>query len=95
MPKILTDEELGMIIFNATHNSEILDDADSYEHFLEDLSELICRYFGGDCGRVGRPDHDLGWTVGFYVDENVPSDGGVFKDYDTGVTWRDGEETQA
>ena len=95
MAKILTDEEMGQIIYDATRdNSGIVECADAYEHFLEDLGELICSHFGGECERVSRPDFDLGWTVGFDVNENVPADGGVFKDYDQGVTWKDGEETQ-
>ena len=94
MAKILTDEEMGQIIYDATHNIEIIDDSDSYQHFLEGLADLICDNFGGDCGRVGRPDFDLGWTTGFYINDRVPEDGGVFKDYDTGIIWKDGEEIQ-
>ena len=95
MAKILTDEELGQIIYDATRdNSGIVDCADAYEHFLEDLSELICSHFGGEYGRVYRPDFDPGWAVSFYVNENVPAGGGVFKNYDTDVTWKDGEEIQ-
>ena len=96
MAKILTDEEMGQIIYDATRdNSGIVECADAYQHFLEGLADLICDNFGGDCGRVHRPDHDLlGWTVGFYVNDRVPPDSGVFKNYDTDVTWKDGEETQ-
>jgi len=95
MAKILTDEEMGQIIYDATRdNSGIVDCADAYEYFLEDLGNLICNHFGGDRGSVGKPGFDLGWTVSFNVNENVPADGGVFKDYDQGITWKDGEETQ-
>ena len=94
MAKILTDEEMGEIIYNATHAPGLIDDADAYEHFLEGLADLICDNFGGDCGRTHRPDHDLGWTVGFYVNDSVPTDGGIFKNYDTDVTWKDGEEIE-
>ena len=95
MPKILTDKEMGQIIYDATHNLEIIDDADAYTHFLEELAGLICNHFGGNRGTVGQPDYNLGWTVGFEINDCVPSDGGVFKDYDTDVTWKDGEEAQA
>ena len=94
MAKILTDEELGQIIFDATHNSEVIDDGDAYSHFLEDLGELVANHFGGTRGSIGMPDFDLGWTIAFDINECVPSDGGVFKDYDQGVIWKDGEETQ-
>ena len=80
MAKILTDEEMGQIIYDATHNIEIIDDSDSYQRFLEGLADLICDNFGGARSGVGRPDFDLGWTVGFEINENVPADGGVFKD---------------
>lgn len=93
MAKILTDEEMGLIIHKATTDKEIIDDADTYSQFLKELGDLICCYFGAERGAVGMPDADLGWTVGFEINENVPADGGVFKDYDTDVTWKDGEET--
>lgn len=101
MAKILTDEEMGQIIYDATHQGEIASEghaviecADAYECFLEDLGELLVSHFGGIRGAIGRPDADLGWTCGFHINECVPSDGGVFKDYDQDVTWTDGEETQ-
>ena len=53
MAKILTDEEMGQIIYDATHSTLIIDDSDAYQHFLEGLADLICDNFGGDCGRVG------------------------------------------
>ena len=95
MAKILTDKELSEIIHRAVHDDGVIDCADSYEHFLEDLAELVCSHFGGSPGSVGRPDDDLSWTVGIRVNECVPSDGGVFKDYDTDVLWEDGEEQSA
>ena len=95
MAKILTDEEIGQIIYDATRDSSrIIDCADAYEHFLEDLSKLICSHFGGECGIVNRPDFDLGWTVAFEINECVPSDGGIFNDYDQRVTWEDGKESE-
>ena len=94
MAKILTDEEMGEIIYNATHAPGMIDDADAYNHFLAELGNLICDHFGGERGALGMPDFDLGWTVAFEINECVPADGGVFKDYDTGVIWKDGKETQ-
>ena len=95
MAKILTGEELGQIIYDATSDSsDIIDCADAYEHFLEDLGDLIANHFGGTRGGVGRPNFDLGWTVAFEINDCVPSDGGVFKDYDQGIIWKDGEEVE-
>jgi hypothetical protein len=93
MAKILKDKELGEIICKATcRNDESFVSADAYEHFLEDLADLVCDYFGGRRGSVGRPDDSMKWTVAIRFDECVPSDGGVFKDYDKDVTWKDGTE---
>ena len=96
MAKILTDKEMGRIIFDATHDPGLIDCADANTHFLEDLGELICNHFGGERGAVSHdPGDGLGWTCGFHVNECVPADGGVFKDYDPDVKWQDGEEVQA
>jgi hypothetical protein len=96
MAKILTDEEMGQIIWDATHDTKgrIINEQGPYCRFLKDLATLICDHFGGTPGAVGLPDHDLGYTVGFHVNDCVPCDGGVFKDYDKDVTWQDGVETQ-
>jgi len=95
MAKILTDKELLYIRHSAVLDPSLIDCADPYKHFIEDLGELICTHFGGDLGVVGHDEFDgLGWTIGFHVNENVPADGGVFKHYDTDVTWKEGEEEQ-
>lgn len=96
MAKVLTDEEMGQIIWDATHDSkgQIIGEQIPYCRFLEGLSALICEHFGGIPGGVGLPDYDLGYTVCFNINECVPPDGGVFKDYDTDVTWKDGKEEQ-
>lgn len=95
MAKILTDKELGEIIYLTTHDPAIIDDRDSYEHFLEDLGTLITDHFGGERGGVDKiPLDELNYTVAFHVNECVPSDGGIYKDYDTDVIWHDGTETE-
>ena len=94
MPKVLTDKELADIVCRATRDESVICCADSYAHFLEDLAQLVCDHFGGERGGVGEPDGVLTWTVGVHINECVPSDGGVFKDYDTDVIWKDGKEEQ-
>ena len=95
MSKILTDKEMGQIVFDATHRNDVIECADAYQHFLEDLGELITAHFGGVRGGISLPDgDDLGWTCGFHINECVPSDGGVFSDYDRDVVWKDGVENQ-
>jgi hypothetical protein len=95
MAKILTDREMGQIVHDATHLNDVIECADAYEHFLEDLGNLITAHFGGTRGGTGRPDHDLRWTCGFHINECVPSDGGVFNAYDRDVCWADGKEHQS
>jgi hypothetical protein len=97
MAKIITDKEMAEIIHRAVNDDAVIDCSDAYAHFLEDLGALIVTHFGGNQGNVGGPDYpgdELGWTCGFHVNECVPADGGIYKDYDTGVTWKDGKETQ-
>lgn len=95
MAKILTDKEMGQIVHDATHRDDVIEGSDSYRHFLEDLGELIASNFGSERGSVSCPDGDgLGWTCGFRINECVPSDGGVFQEYDRDVRWIDGKEDQ-
>ena len=94
MAKILTDKEMGQIIYDTTHRCDVIECADAYEHFLEDLGELISSHCGGVRGAVCRPGDDLGWTCGFHINECVPADGGVFKAYDPDVCWKNGKETE-
>jgi len=94
MSKIITDKEMGDIIHKATHDREIIDDQDSYLHFLFSLAELITDHFGGTHGKASYADDGLGYAVAFNVNECVPTDGGIFKDYDTDVTWKDNKEEQ-
>ena len=62
-------------------------------HFLEALGDLIAANFGGTRGTVTNdPGDGLGYTCAFHVNENVPDDGGIFKAYDTDVTWKHGRE---
>ena len=92
MAKILTDREMGQIVHDAIHRSDVIVCADAYRRFLEDLGELLAAHFGGSRGNVGCPDDGMGWTCGFHVNECVPPDGGAFKDYDKDVEWKDGKE---
>ncbi len=92
MAKILTDIELVDIIRRATADDAMIDCADSYEHFLRDLAQLVCDYFGGQVGSIECPGDGLPWTVEIHIDENVPADGGAFSAYDPDITWKGGKE---
>lgn len=92
MAKILVDTELSEIVRRVIDNHEI-DDADQYKIFLESLAEVITDHFGGEVGGAYFDGQDdLGWTVSFYPNESLPADGGIFKEYDKNVAWKDGEE---
>ncbi len=93
MAKLLTDKNMLDIVKRAVEESEI-DDSDQYSKFLRGLGELICDHFGGETGAIDHDDGDgLGWAMQFYLNENVPEDGGVFKKYHTSVIWKNGEES--
>ena len=92
MAKILTDKELGQIVHQAI-NGDAIDCADAYLHFLEDLGDLIANHFGGERGTVYDVDEDdLKYTVAFRINDSVPGDGGVYRQFDIDVTWADGAE---
>ena len=90
--KVLTDRELAEIVSKAILDQGI-DCADAYKHFLEGLGDLVADTFGGTRGLVTFHKDDCSkWTVAFEVNESVPDDGGIFKNYDYNVIWEGGEE---
>ena len=94
MAKILTDAELKDIIRRAVDDAEI-DCSDAYTYFLEDLGDLIAKHFGGTRGNVEYNEaieNNGVYTIAFHLNECVPADGGIYKQYDTDVTWKDNRE---
>lgn len=92
--KVLTDRQLGEIIQKATTDPYLIDCADSYEAFLEDLTDLICDHFGGSRKKIIRSeDSGSDWFAVIELDLSVPDDGGVYKDYDKNTVWKKGKET--
>ena len=96
MSKIITDTEIGKMIATVIKNRKThVPDAVAYSTFLTSLAEALTSVCGGTVGCAAYdPGDDLGFTVGFSIDDRVPADGGVYAKYDTDVTWRDGKETQ-
>lgn len=89
MAKMITDKEMGQIIYDATHKLEMIECADAYQHFLEGLADLVAEHFGADRGSVSPPminDECDGWMAAFYPNESTPDDGWVFADYDTDIS---------
>ena len=79
MAKILKDAEILQIINRVPRE---LNDED-YRVFLYQLAEIVCSHFGGDVGLVTGPDDIMDcWTVGIHWNEDVPEDGGIYREYD-------------
>ena len=90
MAKILTDKEMIDIVRRAPNEIE---DSDAYRRFLEELGNLIANHFGGERGTVTEnPDDGLEYTCAFRINEKVPEDGGIYKEYDRDVIWIEGKE---
>lgn len=88
--KILTLDELRQIVVEAL-TGDTLDNEDDWTTFLDDLSTVVTRYFGGiSCGaRRGVGDF---MRVGIELDDRVPDDGGVYQHVAKDVLWKDGCE---
>jgi hypothetical protein len=64
---------------------------DSYTYFIEDLAGLITSHFGGEL--VGVDCSNDRMTAEIEINECVPADGWIYKDYDKNVVWQDGVES--
>lgn len=93
MAKIITHKELAKIVSTALLNPSVIEDSDSFEHFLKDLSTVLTDHLGGQLGRI-MVDEDDEWTIAIHADESLPSDGGAWKHYDTDVEFKDGVEVE-
>ena len=94
MAKILSDDEMAEIVQRAVDGE--IDDREVYMRFLGSLAELITEYFGGTHNEpFYNPDEpELQFGCAFDVNECVPGNGGIFKDYDKDVRWKDGREVE-
>ena len=88
MAKIITDKEIGKMISNVCNDIEVIDDQDQYLKFLNDLAGVITKHFGGNHSKPFYAEGDgLGYTVAFNVNDSVPDDGGIYRNYDPDVEW--------
>lgn len=95
MAKIITGAELAEIVKRGcTEETLFCDDTTTHMAFVSAIAQVCCDYFGGDLGGTDYIDDKLGITVAIHVNESVPPDGGVWKNYDKDVTWTDGIEIQ-
>ena len=99
MAKIITGVELGKIVNTLLTDPGAIDDDEQYSRFMTDVAKLVCEqaggrvkssvFWGGDDDKILDPNN---WMIGIHADENLPDDGGIWKDYDTDVTFKNGEE---
>jgi hypothetical protein len=91
MAKILKSDE---VLKALNMLADDIDCMDAYTHFIEDLSEVLADHGGGEFVRTrfkNEADYSGLYSI-FKANECLPSDGGVFKHFDTDVTWKDGVE---
>ena len=88
MRKLINACDMAEIARDAVVDDGVIDCADSYLYFLEDLAALLCKHFGGIPGPVTEAD-DV-WRCEIEHDDNVPENGGVWSRYDKAVDWSSG-----
>ena len=94
MSKQITARELAEIMTKLLTTGEI-DDADHFCRFIQDVADVVCSHCGGEtfnvgtCDGEGSPDD---WMIAIRPNECLPADGGIWKDYDTDISFINGEE---
>jgi len=61
-------------------------DDDQLLEFTEDLANVLTKHFGGEVESVGLTDKDQDTLVSISANGEVPSDGGIFADFDKDVS---------
>ena len=92
MSKILTDHELAKIVDSIIDGTEGFDCCYQQLEFVDGLAKLLAKHCGGSIGVTEYTDELDTYTTVINVNDDVPTDGGIWKDYDTDVTWSDGKE---
>ena len=80
MSKQITPQDLAEIVTKLLTTDEI-DDHDTFGRFFTGVANVVCDHCGGE---VTCPADDWTgkWLVGINANDNLPPDGGVWKDYD-------------
>jgi hypothetical protein len=100
MAKMITATELSEI-FNKMLTGEEIDDADQFSEFMTKAAALVCDFCGGEVLNpasfaVGESNIDSdNWMVGIHHTEEVPENGGIWKDYDTDESFDTTEDSLA
>lgn len=91
--KQISNAELAMIVTHLLDvGSEELPGAEDYSEFMTSLTDLVCRHCGGE---VRKPaDNTVGtWYIAVHGNDSLPSDEGIWKQFDPGVSIFDDETT--
>lgn len=97
MAKMINAEELAEI-FNKLLVGNEIDDSLEFGKFMTGAAELVCDFCGGEVvnpasfGEGETPDDSHCWMIGIHANDSLPDDGGIWKDYDTDVSFINGEE---
>jgi hypothetical protein len=100
MAKMINAKELAEV-FKKLLTSDEIDDSDTFSQFMTEAAMLATQYCGGEVGNpaefggAGTADDPDEWTIGILANDNLPDDGGIWKDYDTDTTFLNGEEVQS
>jgi len=94
-PKRLLPEDLLAIIGKALMDPDVIEELEPYRRFLMDLGNAVAGFAGGEPDfvemRLADGDNAGGYNVAFYLvvqhNDSVPSDGGVYRDYDKEHDW--------
>jgi len=89
--KALSFSDLGKIMTEAIEGDTI-DCGEQYESLMADVAKLIADNFGGKLISVDYNPEYGGWHVFMRRTEEVPSDGGVYKDFCKHVNWEVSDE---
>lgn len=86
MAKVITAQEMSQILTKLLTSNEI-DDADEFANFLTDVSRVVTDYCGGEIHNPAKAESQIeSQMICIYANEKLPSDGGIWKDYDTDVS---------
>jgi hypothetical protein len=89
MSKVLTANE---VLKALTLLNNDIDEYDIHKRFVEALSQVLEDYAGGEFSQVTDAEFGNEMFVTFLINDCVPPDGGVYKHFDTDVTWKNGKE---
>lgn len=100
MSKQITNYELAEMVTKLLTDKETiannLDSPEKFAAFMQGVASAVCDACGGEVSDT-PPDDWIGdampngdeWLIGIHWNDSVPPDGGIWKDYDTDVTWTD------